>query len=167
MPASEAPETWQPSISTPFAFDRIDAIGSVVRLGPAGPGDADAVIDDVVGALGLDPVTLGVFDREIAQRHLVAGDQQSLARALLSAEVEHGRIHPRARHRHPVGVEAEPIGEREAPRAELNGVARLGEDQRLLQLVGCAVARIDMMRGCDGWRAADASSAAVKAMRIM
>src|SRR5690606_27658388 len=39
-------------------LDRIDAIGAVLGLGPAGPFDGEIPVGDVVGALGLDPVAL-------------------------------------------------------------------------------------------------------------
>ena len=115
------------------AFHRIDAIGAVVRIGPLGPGDADAVIDDVVRTLGLDPVALRVLHRETGQGHLVAGDEQPLARTLLSGEVEHRTVHSRTLHRDPIDIEAEAFRQGIATRGKLHRVARLGQDQRFLQ----------------------------------
>ena len=127
-------------------LDRVDAVGAVGRLGPAGPGDADLVIDDVVRPLGLDPVALGVLDGEVAQGDPVGGDEQPLARALLAGEVEHRRLHSRAAHGDVVDIEREPVGQREAARREHDLVARLGEDQRLLQAFLRALAGGDVMR---------------------
>ena len=120
----------------------------------ARPGHADAVIDDIVRALGFHPVALRVLEREIAQRHAVAGYQQPFARALLGGEVEHGAIHARAAHGHIVDIEAKTVGQRIAARSEHDLVTRFGEDQRFLQGFLRAFTRRDIMRGGNGGRSA-------------
>src|SRR5690606_39539770 len=67
---------------------RIDTISAVASLWPASPFDTYGVIDNPVSALGLDPVTLAVFNREIAQHHIVGGYQQPLARPKLSGQAK-------------------------------------------------------------------------------
>ena len=74
---------------------------------------------------------------------IVAGHQKTLARALLAGEVEDRLVHPLPPHRHPVDIEAEPVGERDAAFAQFDHVARLGEDQRLLQAGRRPLARLD------------------------
>ena len=71
----------------------------------------------------------------------------SLARVFLPGEIEHRRVHPRAAHRHPVDIEAEPVVEHEAPGPEHDFVAGLRDDQRLLQAFLCAFAGGDVV-GC-------------------
>ncbi len=83
--------------------------------------------------LRFDPVALGVLDREIAQGDLVRCNQQPLARALLSGEVQHAGFHPRAAQGHAVDIKREPVGQHEPPRAQLHHIAWLGDNQRLLQ----------------------------------
>ena len=117
----------------PGAFDGINAVCAVFRVWAARPCDADAVIDDVVGALGLDTVALGVLQREIAQGYVVAGDQQPFARTLLAGEIENRAVHSRTADGDIVDIEAEAIGDGIAARRKDDLVARLGKDQRLLQ----------------------------------
>ncbi len=62
-------------------FDRIDAVGAVLGLGgPPVQFDLEVLVGDVVGALGLDAVALGVLHREAGERDAVGRDQQALAR---------------------------------------------------------------------------------------
>ena len=125
------------------AFDRIEPVGAIGRRRSVGPGDAHALVDDVVRALRLDPVALGVLHPEVAQRHAVAGDEQALARAPLPGEIEHACVHPCAAQSDPIGIEAEPVGQFETARLQHDLVARLGEDQRFLQAILRALARRD------------------------
>ena len=123
------------------AFDRIDAIGPVLGMGTAGPGDADTVVDDVVGAFRLHAVALGILQGEITHGDIVGGDEKSLARALLPGEVQHRPVHPRTAQGHAVYVEAKAVAHRISPCFKDDLVPGLGKDQRFLQALLRAFSR--------------------------
>ena len=54
-----------------FRFDRIDTIGAIVLVRPAGPFHRQIPVNDLIGALGFDPVTPGVAHTEIHQGHII------------------------------------------------------------------------------------------------
>ncbi|WP_277601956.1 hypothetical protein [Altererythrobacter sp. BO-6] len=111
----------------------------------AGPFHPHAVDHDIVRALGLDPVPTRVFHAELAQHHIIAGDQQSFARALLAGKVQDRPIHPRAAQRHAIDIKAKPVSQQEPARFQHDLVARRSQDQRFLQALLRAIARRDRM----------------------
>ena len=130
--------------------DRIDAVGAVLLVRPAGPFDAQIAEGDLVGALRLDAVALGVLDREVLEHDAVGGDQQALAGAGLALEGEDGLVGPGALHRDVVDIERQAFGELDAAGADADRVAGLGEDQRLDQPFRRAFAGLDRDLGGGG-----------------
>lgn len=91
------------------------------------------VIDNAVGALGLDAVATQILNRKVAQDNIVRRHKQAFARALLPLEAEDSRPRTRSADRYPVDIERQAVGQVEPAGADFHRVARLGIDQRGLQ----------------------------------
>ena len=121
------------------AQDRVDSVAAVGFLGAAGPLGADLAEGDLLGAVGLDSVTAGVFHGEVLESDVVlAGDEQSLAAGPLPLvlEAEDGLVGPLAADRHAADVERQGGLEVESALAQLDDIARLRLDQGRLGALG-------------------------------
>jgi hypothetical protein len=99
----------------------------------AAPNDADR---DVLAAVDLQRVALGVLDREVLDHEVARLGQQAFGTGDLVAEGQDRLLHARAAHRDAVDAQRQAAIEVVATGGNLDDGARLGVEKLLLQLLG-------------------------------